>query len=232
MSAYSSRAVVSAVAPLLSAASVLDVGCAGGMWLRAWREQGIKDICGVDGDYIDPDCLEISAAEFVARDLALNFDLGRRFDLVQSLEVAEHIEPAASAIFAANLARHANRFILFSAAPPGQGGANHVNEQNYDFWRGLFEGMGFAAVDAVRPAIRADRRIAYWYRYNAFLYVRQSEIQTVSRPLLDFIVGAGQPLRDISPLAFRLRKMAVMNLPVSLQNQIARMKWKFAPLLK
>jgi hypothetical protein len=47
--------------------------------------------------------------------------LDRRFDLVQSLEVAEHITPAASEAFVEDLARHAERFVLFSAAPPGKG---------------------------------------------------------------------------------------------------------------
>jgi hypothetical protein len=31
------------------------------------------------------------------------------------------------------LARHARRFVLFSAAPPGQGGEFHVNERPFEY---------------------------------------------------------------------------------------------------
>jgi hypothetical protein len=33
--------------------------------------------------------------------------------------------------------------VLFSAAPPGQGGEHHVNERTYEFWRGLFARHGY-----------------------------------------------------------------------------------------
>ncbi|MDP6884692.1 MAG: hypothetical protein QF830_11185, partial [Rhodospirillales bacterium] len=43
-----------------------------------------------------------------------------------SLEVAEHLPPDAAETFVATLVAH-GRLVLFSAAPPGQGGLNHVN---------------------------------------------------------------------------------------------------------
>jgi hypothetical protein len=75
--------------------------------------------------------LAMPAKHFAAFDLSRPFRLGRRFDLVQSLEVAEHIPPAQTEIFVDNLAAHGD-VILFSAAVPGQGGEFHVNEQPYD----------------------------------------------------------------------------------------------------
>ena len=44
--------------------------------------------------------------------------------------------------FVQNLVRHASGAILFSAAPPGQGGEFHVNEQPYEYWRGKFQRCG------------------------------------------------------------------------------------------
>jgi 2-polyprenyl-3-methyl-5-hydroxy-6-metoxy-1,4-benzoquinol methylase len=82
---------------------------------------GVHDICGVHRDYVSRSQLLIPDELFRAADLARPLALGRRFDLVQSLEVAEHITPAASEAFVENLARHAERFVLFSAAPPGKG---------------------------------------------------------------------------------------------------------------
>src|ERR1700730_13911764 len=71
--------------------SVLDAGCGTGHFLRAFREAGINDLTGVDGDYVPRDQLVIEPSLFHPLDLAVGFDLKRRYDLVLSLEVAEHL---------------------------------------------------------------------------------------------------------------------------------------------
>jgi hypothetical protein len=228
-SAYAARAVTSLIGSSLGIRSVLDVGCAAGTWLRAWNEQGVSDIRGVDGSYVDRALLEIPVSAFTRMDLNDDFDLGRRFDLVQSLEVAEHIEAVAAEVFVENLTKHASRFVLFSAAPPGQGGENHINEQSYDFWRTLFEKRGFAAFDCVRPAIAADKAVSYWYRYNSFLYVRREALNEIPTELRVYEVGAGRPLPDISPFVFRLRKALLRRLPSSFQSGIAWLKTRALP---
>lgn len=228
-SAHSAAVVTAHLAPLLRPASVLDVGCASGTWLRAWGGQGISDIAGIDGDYVDRSRLEIPAERFAANDLASGFNLGREFDLVQSLEVGEHITPAASQIFIDSIARHASRFILFSAAPPGQGGEHHVNERPYEYWRQAFARHGFAAIDAVRPIIAGDKRISYWYRYNVFLYARLQLLDQLDSRLREHIVPDHSSLADVSPLAFRVRKTIVRALPASVQNGVARFKSRVSP---
>jgi hypothetical protein len=60
--------------------------------------------------------------------------------------------------------------VLFSAAIPGQGGNNHVNEQWQSYWADRFAAHGYGPRDIVRPAVRDDRSVAYWYRQNAVLY--------------------------------------------------------------
>ena len=42
--------------------------------------------------------------------------------------------------------------MLFSAAVPGQGGENHVNEQPLAYWRAIFREHGYSAVDYSAPA--------------------------------------------------------------------------------
>jgi SAM-dependent methyltransferase len=228
-SAYSAQAVTAILAPILRVSSVLDVGCAAGTWLRFWGQQGVADCHGVDGDYVDRKILEIPMANFTSADLNKPFDLGRRFDLVQSFEVAEHIDAASSETFAANLANHAERFVLFSAAPPGQGGEYHVNEQPYDFWRTLLAKRGFAVLDCVRPAILGDARISYWYRYNSFLYVRREHLGSLPDELRACEVPEGVALRDVSPFIFRVRKALVGLLPYAAQHQIAQLKSRLLP---
>ena len=55
----SGRVVVSLLRRYLSIESVLDVGCGQGGWLRVWQTQGVDDVFGIDGPYVDPDHLFI-----------------------------------------------------------------------------------------------------------------------------------------------------------------------------
>ena len=82
--------------PELSDSGVLDIGRAKGTWLAAWQKAGVSTIHGADDAYVDQDRLVISRNALTPTALAAPLALGRRFDLVQSLEVAEHI-PEASA---------------------------------------------------------------------------------------------------------------------------------------
>ena len=86
------REVVPLVMELVKPQSVLDVGCGIGNWLKVFEEQGIGDYKGVDGSYLDKNLLKIPIHNFEARDLQQSFSLGRKFDLVVSLEVAEHLD--------------------------------------------------------------------------------------------------------------------------------------------
>ena len=172
-SKHSAQTIAGWLMAKLKIASVMDVGCAKGTWLNAWRELGATEIQGVDGDYIRRQDLLIAQECFVAHDLSKPLDLQRKFDLVQTLEVAEHINANAADIFVENLVKHSRGLILFSAAPPGQGGEFHINEQNYDYWRRIFAELGFEPYDCIRPVIAADASISFWYRYNVFLYVKK-----------------------------------------------------------
>ena len=125
--ARSARQVIPLLIEHIRPTSVLDVGCGQGAWLAVWRELGVTDVTGVDGDYLVQDDLLIPRNDFLARDLTERFSLDRHFDLVQSLEVAEHLRPEASATFVDSLCAHGD-IVAFSAAQPGQGGEGHINE--------------------------------------------------------------------------------------------------------
>src|SRR5260221_9054569 len=86
--------------------SVLDLGCGRGVWLARWMHHGVTDALGVDGPYVAIDRLHVPRSAFLARDLAKPLALDRRFDLVQSLEVAEHLGAAAADQFVDNLVSH------------------------------------------------------------------------------------------------------------------------------
>jgi hypothetical protein len=114
-------------------------------------------------------------------DLTRPLRLERQFDLVVSLEVAEHLPPECAATFVESLTR-LGPAVLFSAAIPGQGGVNHINEQWQDYWAGLFRNAGYEPIDWLRKRIWRNERIEWYYAQNILTYARPEYI--ASRPAL------------------------------------------------
>ena len=115
MSRSSAEVIVPVLLEVAPCDSVLDVGCGVGAWLAAFADRGVS-VTGVDRDVPDA-MLMIDPRHVLRHDLSLPLDLGRRFDLVISLEVAEHLPAAAAEVFVDSLVRHGD-MILFSAAIP------------------------------------------------------------------------------------------------------------------
>jgi hypothetical protein len=149
--------------------SVVDIGCGVGSWLRAFTECGVADIAGYDGSYVDRSLLMIPPEQFNPVDLRHEFALLRRFDLAVSLEVAEHLPDTCAPRFVGMLTSAAP-VVLFSAAIPGQGGTDHINEQWQDYWRALFASRDYQPVDCIRPTIRGHQDVEFWYQQNIIVY--------------------------------------------------------------
>ncbi|MHC1686760.1 MAG: class I SAM-dependent methyltransferase [Methanothrix sp.] len=178
----SGREIIPHILEFIKPKSVLDVGCGVGSWLHVFNDFGIEDVFGIDGDWIDKNQLEIPIEKFLAIDLSSGFDLSRTFDLVISLEVAEHIHEDFSDKFIESLINH-GPIILFSAAVPLQGGIHHVNEQWPEYWVEKFKKNGYLVVDAIRPRIWQNRHVDFWYAQNLLIFVRSDCMQKNS--LLD-----------------------------------------------
>src|SRR6185436_5585705 len=91
----SARRTVPLLVELIHPKSVVDVGCGVGSWLSVFREFGIENVLGVDGGE-EVELLEIPPECFVTHDLTTPIVLDREFELVVSLEVAEHLPPESS----------------------------------------------------------------------------------------------------------------------------------------
>ena len=89
----SAKEVIPVILQFIKPASVIDIGCGAGNWLYNWKELGVTDFLGVDGDYVRAEDLIIDKKNFVSANLDNGFSTGRKFELVTSLEVAEHIKP-------------------------------------------------------------------------------------------------------------------------------------------
>ncbi|MGC2445402.1 class I SAM-dependent methyltransferase [Candidatus Binatus sp.] len=171
----SARILVPMVVALTHPSSVVDVGCGRGAWLGEFKTQGIDKIVGLDGDYLKASMLRFPPECFRPTDLSSKFEIPGRYDLAICLEVAEHLPPANAVHLVRQLTSAAPQ-VMFSAAPPGQGGEGHINCQPLSYWRKMFEELGFRMLDPFRPKLRDDRRVAWWYRQNAVLFVSPEAI--------------------------------------------------------
>ena len=70
------------------------------------------------------------------------------FDIACCFEVAEHVPPATGERLVEFLVS-LSQAIVFTAAPPGQGGQGHINEQPQEYWIDLFGDYG-AVVDTAK----------------------------------------------------------------------------------
>jgi SAM-dependent methyltransferase len=173
--ADSAREVVPVLLKLLPITSVVDVGCGTGGWLAAFSQHGVTDVLGIDGSYVDKTSLLIDPAKFREWDLTEPLRLDRRFDLVLSMEVAEHLRPGCAEGFVATLTS-LGPVVLFSAAVPFQGGTGHLNELWPAYWAARFRSRGYSPVDCLRRRLWHNPRVAWWYTQNMVLYVRQEDL--------------------------------------------------------
>lgn len=160
-------------------ASVLDVGCGIGTWLRAFLDAGVETVVGVDGPYVQPEQLLFPPAQFLAQDLTQPVELPatfpQQFDVAISMEVGEHLPDAASRTLVRSLVQRAP-VVLFSAAIPHQGGTDHINEQWQRYWAQRFADEGYATIDRFRAPLWEDPRVAYYYVQNGLLFVREDRL--------------------------------------------------------
>ena len=201
--------VLPEVFALIPCRSILDVGCGVGPWVAAAMKLGVADALGVDGSYVDRRLLLIPPECFQAVDLTQPVDLGRRFDLVMCMEVAEHL-PRAEPIVD-TLVKHADA-ILFSAAVPGQGGTNHINEQWPDYWQKEFAKRGFRQLDVLRSRIWDIDDIPVCYRQNSFLYIAEEKLALYPR-LMQAIDGP-RPVAWVHPAVL----LEAANRPLTLRR--------------
>lgn len=137
--------------------SVIDIGCGCGVYLKAFHVLGVKDIAGYDGssNFINK---SLVPGRIKVHDLREPLKLGRKFDLCLCIEVAEHLGYEYSDLLVTELTGLSD-VIFFTAAPPGQGGIGHLNEQPHSFWIKIFKAKGFRFMESLTYEIRGELKI-------------------------------------------------------------------------
>lgn len=165
----SAKEIVPLIIKLIHPHSVIDVGCGVGAWLAVFKQFDVE-IFGVDGNWVQNEQLLIPEEYFLSSDLNKPLEIDKNFDLVVSLEVAEHIPPDFAETFVNSLSK-LGPVVLFSAAIPLQCGSNHVNEQWPEYWVNLFEKRNYTVIDCIRKEIWYSKNIEPWYSQNMLLFV-------------------------------------------------------------
>lgn len=145
-------AVADRIVADLAPRTVLDAGCAMGYLVAALRDRGVEAY-GVDiSEYaiskvredVKPYCAVGSLTE------PLPEGLPRRYDLVVTIEVLEHLRAEDGKQAIANLCTLSDR-LLFSSTPDDFTERTHVNVQQREYWARLFAENGFLDDLSYRP---------------------------------------------------------------------------------
>ncbi len=150
------------------ARSVADFGCGTGEYVQEIRKVNQIDFDGFDGN---PDTPALSNGTCQVQNLAVPFQLPRRYDWVMSLETGEHLPKEYETIFIDNLIAHADQGIVLSWAKKGQGGHGHVNEQNNDYIKAIFQQKGWVNDVAAENRLRnASYPIYFWFHDTIMVF--------------------------------------------------------------
>lgn len=153
----------------------VDVGCGSGAYAAEAVRRGHSTV-GLERS---------SAGRLLARRQGVDcrhFDVlrplptldGTPFDLAYCFEVAEHLPQELGESLVDIICGLAEK-VVFSAAPPGQGGVGHINEQPADYWHRRFAANGFdhdpIASLAIRESFARNGIWAPWLKRNTNIYI-------------------------------------------------------------
>lgn len=157
--------------------SAIDIGCGSGALLVALRRLGVRRSLGLD-------CSE--AALDIARARGLDtrrFDIctdqllySACYDIAISMETAEHLPERAVDGYIALLCSLAP-VVIFTAAPPGQNGIGHLNEQPPEYWIDRFRLFEMYPDEELTARWQADwtaSNVAGFYIRNLMVFRRKT----------------------------------------------------------
>ncbi|HMD88448.1 MAG TPA: methionine biosynthesis protein MetW [Anaerolineaceae bacterium] len=157
----------------LKPAKVIDAGCGTGALINELKILG----CQVSGLEYSDTAIKLC----LARGLDVQkFNLERDFiptrceyDVSISLEVAEHLSEDFSDHYVELLTNLAP-VLVFSAAPPGQFGFGHINEQPAEYWIKKFKNCNFEFDHELSMKWRKNwadsHKVTWWYYQNLMIF--------------------------------------------------------------
>ncbi len=146
---------------------ICDLGCGPGKYVSFLRERQVE--CdGFDGN---PNTPEVTGGTCGVLDLSEPIQLEREYDVIISLEVAEHIPRKYQDAYLANLTAHAKHWLVMSWAVPGQAGDGHVNNRPNTFAVWKIQQLGFQ-LDLSKTALLRERASLFWFKNTLLVFSR------------------------------------------------------------
>lgn len=148
--------------------SVIDFGCGIGSYLESAYNKNLK----IKGYEISKEAIKytpLEIREFIKyRDCTkpIKTDL---FDCVICTETAEHIEPKGTDQFLKNLFNACGDTLIFTAAPPDQGGLGHINCQPKEYWMEKISELGLIYNEGITEFVKEN-----WKRLGCPFYIENN----------------------------------------------------------
>jgi len=124
--------------------SILEFGCGIGLYLEYLENNFIiNELYGIEPR---PPLVTNQKRKLIALDITqqgIPLSLFRTFDLVYSIEVLEHIDEKYHVDIIRYLCISSKKWLIFSAAQPGQEGVGHISCKELDYWINLIKNNGF-----------------------------------------------------------------------------------------
>jgi hypothetical protein len=122
--------------------------------------------------------------------------------------VLEHLDENAGSA-ALDLFSRLSDVLVVSAAIPGQGGTNHINEQWPTYWYDRFRAYGYECYDCLRHQVWTDPTVEWWYSQNLLVFARGARGELV-RSYCDKVRGhAGPPNHFVHPSLYE-KKLSML----------------------
>ncbi len=138
---HSAEIITDILFDLFKPKKLADLGCGCGIYSHLFKNKG-TGVFALDG--VLPPKAYSFPVDIHQQDLTIPFEnTFGNFDLTLCLEVAEHIPEPLTDIFLDNILKFSDTLVL-SAAPKGQEGHHHVNEQPKRYWVKKLAEKGFA----------------------------------------------------------------------------------------
>ena len=180
----SAGAITRMIVMLFSPKFVIDVGCGTGALLYEIQNTLNKNYLNqsdvrCQGLEYSETAIEVcrsrklNVAKFDIESNLLDRDEKYFYDVAISLEVAEHISPAAGDRLVQLLCAKSKN-VVFSAATPGQGGGvDHINEQHHEYWIERFNRFQYqidiASTNTFRDFLRKNGASSF-YSENIMIF--------------------------------------------------------------
>ena len=147
----------------LGVKSLIDVGCAEGHALHAFKALGVEKLLGIEGL---PQNVAKVKVPCVVHDLTKGPCIVEGFDWIWCSDVAEHIEEQYVGNFLATLAN--GKYLAMVQGGPGMGrsGWHHVNNQPSEYWVEKLKIVGFQVDDELTSQSKAITSHGLWPEYG------------------------------------------------------------------